>query len=79
LYESFECDFQDVINSQGIGDDTSQDPTQPLPNPNELWVKTYKNKKGHIFGIGDDTVNIRESGYFSPTQRAGTVFILQFQ
>jgi len=38
-----------------------------------------KNKKGRIYGIGDEGVNIRESGYFSPTERAGTVFILKFQ
>ena len=41
--------------------------------------KTYKNKKGHIYGIGDKAVNIRELGFFSPTQRASTVFILEFQ
>jgi len=33
----------------------------------------YKNKKGRLYGIGDEVVNIRESGYFSPTQRAGTI------
>jgi len=44
-----------------------------------LRVKTYKNKKGRIYGIGDDAINIREFGYFSPTQRAGIVFKLKFQ
>lgn len=71
-YETFERDFQNVINSQGSGDGSSEDPNQPFSNPNELWVKTFKNKKGRIYGIGDEAVNMRESGYFSPTQRSGS-------
>jgi len=39
----------------------------------------YKDKKGCIYGIGDEAVNIKEFGYFSPTQRASTVFKLEFQ
>jgi len=44
-----------------------------------LWVNMYKNKKGRIYGIGDEAINIRESCHFSPTQQAGTVSILKFQ
>jgi len=62
LWESYERDFQNVINSQGTGDGTSQDPNQSFPKSNELWVQTFKNKKGHIYSIGDEAVNIRESG-----------------
>jgi len=39
----------------------------------------FKNKKGRIYGIGDEAINMRESDYFSPTQTSDTVFILKFQ
>jgi len=52
---------------QGTSQDNYHDPSQPLLNPNELWVKAYTNKKDRIHGIGNETVNIRESPYFSPS------------
>ena len=69
---------QNAINSQEAWDGTSQNPSEPFPNLNELWVKAYKNKKDRIYGVGDEAVNIKDSFHFSPTKRNDTVLILKF-